>query len=483
VWTWLHYIEVQITLIAEVALVLVTIPWILMTKKDSTSAVAWCLLVILLPIFGAVFFVIFGYQHVNRPLKRKRRHKIRFGQTHVAALAPEMPAPAASPELDKSWEGMARLAGRFGAFPVTPGNQVDVYHDGRPAIAAMLEAMSAAKHHIHLEVFIFQPDTIGRQVLDLLTQKAREGVEVRLLYDAMGSHRLHRRFLRHLRAAGGQGSVFLPINLLRRRIQINMRNHRKLLVVDGQIGFTGGLNIGDEYLGKVARYGYWRDTHLRIQGPAVAGLQRVFIEDWDFASGEDLKGAGYYPKPLLGGPSTLQVIHSGPDHELNSIREVYFAAILRARRRLWIATPYFVPDAGLRNALSLAGYSGIDVRLLGQYHPDKWVPLFAGRYYWEEMLKAGVKVYQYTRGMMHAKVILVDGEWATVGSANLDNRSLYLNFEANCLIYSRDIVAALEETYLEDLTHSIRLKPQVYSERPLAGRIVENACRLLSPIL
>jgi cardiolipin synthase len=288
---------------------------------------------------------------------------------------------------------------------------------------------------------------------------------------------------RALRAAGGKCSVFLPINPLRRRIQINMRNHRKLLIVDGQIGFTGGLNIGDEYLGQVQRFGYWRDTHLRLQGPAVAGLQRVFIEDWDFAAGEELKGAAYYPKPAAGGPHVVQVIHSGPDQEVRSIRDVYFAAVLRARRRLWIATPYFVPDAGLRDALALAAYSGVDVRLLGQYHPDKWIPLFASRYYWDEALQAGVKVYQYTKGMMHAKVILVDGEWASVGSANFDNRSLYLNFEANCLLYSPDLIASLEHTYLEDLRHAIRLKPQAYADRPLAGRIVENTCRLLSPVL
>ncbi len=327
---WFHYIEVQITLLIEVVLVLITIPWILMIKKDSTSAVAWCLLVLVVPIFGALFFVVFGYQHVGRPLKRKRRHKIRFGQSHSAGTSPGIPSPASTPEVDKSWEAMARLAERFGAFPLTPGNQVDAYVDGPPAFDAMIEAIKAAQHHIHLEVFIFQPDTFGRQILELLTQKAREGVEVRLLYDAMGSHRLRRRLLRPLHKAGGKTSVFLPINLLRRRIQINMRNHRKLFIVDGQIGFIGGLNIGDEYQGLVRRFGYWRDSHLRVRGPAVAGLQRVFIEDWDFSAGESLKGDSYYPKPASGGPHLVQVIHSGPDQEINSIRDVYFAAVLRS---------------------------------------------------------------------------------------------------------------------------------------------------------
>jgi cardiolipin synthase len=286
-----------------------------------------------------------------------------------------------------------------------------------------------------------------------------------------------------LLAAGGKCREFLPLNPLRRRIQINMRDHRKITVVDGRVAFTGGLNIGDEYLGKNPRYGFWRDTHLRLEGPAVAELQRVFIEGWDFAAEEDLRGPSYFPPAVASGPHPVQVIPSGPDMELKSIRQIYFAAVLRARRRLWIASPYFVPDGGLRDALCLAGYLGIDVRLLCQFHPDKWIPFFAGRYYWADVLQAGVKVYQYVHGMMHSKVVLVDGEWASVGTANLDNRSLYLNFEVNCLIYSPPAVAELEKAFQRDLTDSIQVEPSAFSRRPLPARLVENACRLLSPVL
>jgi cardiolipin synthase len=347
----------------------------------------------------------------------------------------------------------------------------------------MLDAIRSARHHIHLETFIFQPDSTGRLFLEVLTQKAREGVEVRLLYDAMGTRRLSRKLLQPLRAAGGRCSMFLPVNPFRRRIQINMRNHRKILVVDGQVGFIGGLNVGDEYLGKVSRYGYWRDTHLRIEGPAVASLQWIFIEDWDFAAGEHLLDSRYFPAPESTGPYQMQVIESGPDRTMKGIREMYFAAILRARKRLWIASPYFVPDPGLLDALCLASYLGVDVRLLGLYHPDKWIPFFAARYYWNDVLDAGVKVYQYTKGMMHSKVVLVDGEWGSVGTANLDNRSLYLNFEVNCLIYSADAVSELEEAFRNDLRHAIRLDRRVFAHRPFAGRLLDNACRLLSPVL
>jgi cardiolipin synthase len=215
----------------------------------------------------------------------------------------------------------------------------------------------------------------------------------------------------------------------------------------------------------------------------VAGLQGVFIEDWDFAAGENLEDTAFFPLPTLNGPVSAQVIDSGPDREQKGIRETYFAGILRARKRLWIASPYFVPDAGLLDALCLAGHLGVDVRLLCQCHPDKWIPFFAARYYFGQVLEAGVKVYQYTKGMLHSKVVMADGQWASVGTANLDNRSMHLNFEVNCLIYSPAAVAELEAAFLHDLESSIRLDRDVYARRPLAGRLLDNACRLFSPIM
>jgi len=480
---WWQNLEIEITAFVDIVLVLVTIPWVLTVKKEATSAVAWCLLVFFLPIFGTLFFVLFGYQHIRWPLRRKQRHKQDFRSNRPSSRQEATPGEGEEVVPETPWRGMAQLAQRFGAFPVTSDNEVSFYYEGRPAFDAMLEAIRSARQHIHLETFIFQHDAAGQIFLEALAQKARDGLEVRLLYDAMGSYRIHRRTLQPLRDAGGQASAFLPINPLRRRIQVNMRNHRKILVVDGRIAFTGGLNIGDEYLGKNARFGFWRDTHLRVHGSAVAGLQYVFLEDWDFAAGERLHGPPYFPESEAKGDHQVQVIHSGPEQEPNSIREIYFAATQRARQRLWIASPYYVPDAGLRDALCLAGYLGLDVRLLCQYHPDKWVPFFAGRYYWGDVLDAGVKVYQYTKGMMHSKLVLVDGEWASVGTANLDNRSLHLNFEVNCLIYSPAAVADLEKAFVDDLGVSIRLQQDVFAQRPFAGRLVENACRLLSPIL
>jgi cardiolipin synthase len=483
--------------LANFVVIVLVISWVLMTKTDSTSAVSWCLLILFLPFLGALLFVLFGYQHVSRPLQRKRRHKQRYqalaptGISKDESNAAKLSVGLAASEAGQATmlDGMARLARRFDGYRLAHGNKVDFYHEGQPAYHAMLEAIRGARQHIHMETFIFQPDATGQEFLEALTCKAREGVAVRFIYDAMGSLRLPVNRLRDFRAAGGKAFAFLPLNPFRRRIQVNLRNHRKILIVDGKTAFVGGLNVGDEYLGKVARFGFWRDTHFRLEGPVVRDVQRVFVEDWDFASGEslpdpveDARGASRLPSEAPG-TVPVQVVESGPDRDLKAVREIYFAAILSARQRLWIASPYFVPDAGLRDALRLAGYLGVDVRFLGQCYPDKWIPQYAARYYWEEMLAAGVKVYQYTRGMMHSKVVLVDGKWASVGTANLDNRSLHLNFEVNCLFYSPDAVANLEAAFERDLSYAIRLDRAVYARRPFAGRLLENACRLLSPVL
>ena len=260
--------------------------------------------------------------------------------------------------------GMHHLADRVGAFPLTQGNHIDFYHHSPLAFDAMLQAMRSARHHIHLEFFIVQPDELGRQVLEILTERARAGVQVRLLYDAMGSHRLKTRLLEPLQKAGGRTSVFLPLSPLRRRIQINMRNHRKILIVDGVEGFTGGLNIGNEYLGLDPYLGYWRDTAYAAAGPGRQSASARLLRGLGLCRERTPERSAQVGRrsELLSrrgrarDPMPVQVVDSGPDRDLKSIREVYFAAILQARRRVWIASPYFVPDAGILDALRLAAY-------------------------------------------------------------------------------------------------------------------------------
>jgi cardiolipin synthase len=362
------------------------------------------------------------------------------------------------------------------------GNEVTLYHETQVAFDHLCDAIRDARRHIHLQYFIIQPDEAGQKIIDLLAAKAKEGVQVRLLYDAVGSRRLTHRMLRSLIDCNGKCRSFLGFTSLR-RLAVNMRNHRKIAVIDGRVGFTGGANIGREYLGKDPHFGYWRDEQLRLEGPGVGGLQQIFVEDWDFATGEYLQGEDYFPELPRVGDATVQIIAGGPDQDVNSIRELVFSAVTMARERLWIASPYIVPDQGIMDALRFAARLGVDVRLLCPLKPDHWLTYYAGRYYFTELMAEGIKLYEYAKGMMHSKIILVDGQWASVGSANLDYRSLCLNFEANCLIHSPDLVAELEEAYRSDLQQSVRLELYAFRGRPFATRLLENGCRLLSPTL
>jgi len=454
-----------------------TLIWVLQTKRETMSAIAWSLTVLLVPFIGAVLFSLFGAQSIARPIKRKQRKRTAYKRL----VAGEEGEPAA--DVPARWDTLARLGFHGDGFPVTGGNAVTLYHDGHPAYDAMLAAIKAAERHVHIQFFIFRNDQSGNRFMDALCDCVRRKVEVRFLYDSVGSYNISSRLVNQLLEAGGKAAAFLPLFGPMYRMRVNLRNHRKIVVVDGKIAFTGGLNIGDEYLGEHKKFGPWRDTFMRIEGPATHGLQRVFLEDWFFATEESPHGARYYPKATTPGKALVQVVHSGPDAEFKAIRETYFAAIVNARKRVWIASPYFVPDAGIRDAMSLAARSGVDVRFLGLFRPDKWIPFLAARFYWADMMAAGVKVYQYCPGMMHSKYVLVDGEWASVGSANTDNRSLLLNFEANCQLFDAELVAELERAYLLDLEVSLRLDPDVYAARPLVARLAENAARLFSPVL
>ncbi len=465
--------------------VAVALAWVLSVKKESISAVAWSLTILLLPFVGAFLFFVFGYQNVDRPLKRKREqsHRLRLKQTATGEV-PKIPPGIPTAPVSKEREEISKLATQLGAGPMVGGNTVQLYHQGRPAFEAMLEAIRSAKNHIHMEFFIFRSDGTGKEFIDAMTERARAGVEVRFVYDAVGCWGLRRKLLQPLVDVGGKVAPFLPLfNPLRKVIRINLRNHRKILVIDGKVGFTGGLNIGDEYAVTSPFFGAWRDSHLRLEGPGVSWMQRVFIEDWNFATSEDLSGSRYLPAVPPCGTTPVQIIWSGPDQHIKPIREVLFAAIMRASRRIWIATPYLVPDTGLLDSLCLAARTGRDVRILLPFRPDKWIPFLAGRYYWGDLLTAGVKIYQYTPGFIHAKVVIVDDDLGSVGSANFDNRSLLLNFELNCFIESPAVVKELEAQFLVDFGVSIRVDPNAFIDRGFISKLAENGCRLLSPVL
>jgi cardiolipin synthase len=475
--------EITVVALLNALLIATVIPLVLLKKRDSTVAVAWCMVVFFLPLVGGLLYWVFGYNYLFRRVRGKSSHQASFKADHPPTSR-EATRGVSDPNNSEAVPSSLALLGlALNSFPISHGNQVTLYHETEHAFAGLLEAIRAAQHHIHLEFFILRSDATGERLIEVLTQKVREGVEVRLLYDSVGGLFLKRGMLRPLLQAGGSVYNFLPVNPLRSWVRVNLRNHRKIAVIDGQIGFTGGMNIGDEYLGKSKRFGYWRDNFLRLEGPAVAGLQRIFIEDWDFAAREPLNQPIYFPALPPAGEDTVQVMESGPDQEVNSIREMYFGAILSARERLWMASPYFVPDKGILDALRLARFRGVDVRLLCLMRPDHFLSFHASRYYWGDALAMGIKVYQYARGMMHCKLMMVDGQWAMAGSANLDNRSLHLNFEVGCMLHSPRLVADLEHRFEYDLSESIPLDRNLFTRRPFLGRLTDNACRLFSPIL
>ena len=345
--------------------------------------------------------------------------------------------------------------------------------------------MKEAKDHIHLEYFIVKDSQIAREIQAILIDKARSGVEVRLLYDDFACWRLKikRSFLRELREAGVKCAAFLPTKFPIFGGQLNYRNHRKIAVIDGKISYTGGLNIGDEYMGRFKKFGYWRDSHIRIRGIATHMLQLIFIVDWYLTTKELLNDEKYMPKMKTVGNTAIQVVGTGPDSKWEDIHYAFFSAISQAKKRVYIETPYFIPDESLLKAIKTAALSGVDVRIIFPQKIDHYIVNVASYSYLEEIMKTGGKVYLYQKGFIHSKVFLVDDEVASIGSSNMDLRSFMLNFEVNAFIYDREYINRIADQFYQDQEDSIQLLEEYYSKRTLWVRLAESIARLFSPLL
>lgn len=453
---------------------------VILRKRDPAAALGWSLAVAFLPVLGPLLFVLFGTNPLPRRLARKREHRRGWTPTSEAGTAPEE-----IPEL--SGEGLAatvrRVARALGEPGRRAGNHLDVLQSGPGAWEAIRGAIEGARHHVHITKYIFREDEVGTSLVDLLLEKAAAGVTVRVIVDAVGSPGRW-RIIKRLRKGGAGGHVFMPLIPFGKRFSPNLRNHRKIIVCDGEVAFVGGLNVGEEYLGRrLQRNRKWCDMHVRLTGPAVSDVQAVFAEDWHFCSGEVLPDA-CSPPQVLDGPSAVQILSGGPDRDLNPIRKAFLLGIAGARKRLLLATPYVVPDRAVRDALKLAALSGVDVRLVTQaWPPDQILAWLCSRSYYAELLEAGVSLYEYVPGMMHAKALAVDGTWAMVGSANLDNRSLHLNFEIMAVLDSAPDVALIEQQ-LQDIIAAARpLDPARHARRRWYVRLAESVARLLSPLM
>jgi cardiolipin synthase len=465
---------------------LVAIEYLLRNRREPRGTLAWILALLLLPVVSLVLFLLIGSMPVQRRVQRRRRRRRMID----SALTQQMQAIAekhdalAWPELAAEKRSLIRLASRVSQTPVTRGNDVQVYHEAEKTFLQMSLAIEAARHHIHFEYYIFSNDDTGRAVAELLSRKAAEGVEVRLLLDAVGSWKLGRSFVKRLRQSGIRVEFFLPWGLTTRRFHLNFRNHRKLVIVDGQVGFTGSQNIGDEYLGRKKMYGPWRDTHLRVRGPAVAQFQEVFVEDWHFATGEDLSAREvYFPRVVEGGNQIVQVVPSGPDARVGVMHQLLHAALSDAEESVSLITPYFVPDRAMLLALESAALRGVTVQLMVPSRSDHWFVLWAGRSYYDDLLTTGVEIYEYDEGMLHSKVVTVDQRWAMVGSANMDERSFRLNFELTTLLYDEGLAKELHEDFETLRGRARRVERKDVANWTYGQTLMAGIARLATPML
>lgn len=444
--------------------------WIVLQKREPVATISWLVSLAALPYVGFVIYHLFGPRKI-------RRHRLLRARARVS-LPGDFPDDSDAVEL-------ARLGHATSGLSPGTARRVDLLVDGAATYDALLEAVRAAQDHVHLEYYIYTPDRSGGALLEALVERARAGVQVRLLLDAMGSAKTPRKFFASLLEAGGELAWFHPTRpwMVWKRPWVNLRTHRKIVVVDNRIGFAGGINITDDENDRLRTDAY-RDLHLRIEGDVVRALQLVFVEDWAYATGRrDFIGdvARTMPSPQPG-PIQAQVVTSGPDSDWEAIHRVHVGAIHAAQRRVWLVTPYFVPGEAAMMALTSAAFGGLDVRLLVPKHSDSALVTQAARSYFDTLLAAGVKVYEYGPRMLHTKALLVDDDLAMIGSANFDNRSFRLNFEVCVMFRDAGVAAALAKLVEGEFAHAPRVREA--RERPLLrARLPEAFARLLSPLL
>lgn len=473
-WSWLHHFShFKLFLTLGWITYLVWLGgWIVLQKRAPAATLGWLLALAALPYVGFLVYYVLGPQRIKRQRLRRARAKV------------ALPPADGAVEQDEAHE-LVRLARKTTGLPITTATDARLLVDGAATYDALLAEIRSARHQIHLEYYIYSPDATGTVIRDALIERARNGVVVRVLLDAVGSSHCPRRFFAPLLAAGGELAWFHPMRFGRvwKRPWLNLRTHRKIVVIDGRVGFTGGINITDEENERLRSDAY-RDLHLRLEGDAVHSLQQVFVEDWAYATGsrDFIASVAKVMPPAQQGPIHAQVLTSGPDSPWEAIHRLHVGAIHAARRRVWLVTPYFVPGAAAVMALTSSALAGLDVRLMVPRMSDSRLVTFAARSYFDDLLAAGVKVYEYGPRMLHTKAMLVDDDMAIVGSANFDARSFRLNFEVSVMFADATIAAELTRL----IEGEFALAPRVRDQRRRSlwtVRLPEALARLLSPVL
>ena len=456
---------------------------IFLENRRPTQTITWLVVLGSFPLLGFFFYILFGQNY-----RKKRLFRQKALLDEKTFLRIEGNVDQNDDKIDHMGDHqklLFRLAHKLGKSPISFASETKVLTNGEETFNAIFEAIANATHHVHLEYYIVRSDEVGEQLKLLLMERAEKGVHIRFLYDAVGSWQLSKAYINDLLAAGVEMVPFSPVKLPFLNNKINFRNHRKIVVVDGSVGFVGGLNVGDEYLGKDQYFGFWRDTQLQIKGEAVRTLQLIFLQDWYYMTGNDLLTQNYLSPNLIEGENFggVQLIAGGPDNEWEVIKNLFFSMISSAKESIWISSPYFIPDEDIFSALKIAALSGIDVRILVPRRPDKRIVFYASRSYFLLLLEAGAKIYEYENGFMHSKIIIVDHQLASIGTANMDMRSFHLNFEINAFLYKTSSTEKLVSDFLHDINQSSEINLNEFIKRPLRQRILESTSRLLSPLL
>lgn len=455
-------------------------------RRNPTTTWLWLMVLTFLPGIGFLLYLFIGQDMSKKKTFQQKEIDDRDFRNRLMEQGEKIlqdQYPYSNPKFQEH-EDIIRMHLLTSEAYFSQDNEIELYFDGREKFDAFLESIRQAKDYIYIEYYIMKSDDIGMKVINALTERAREGVEVKVLYDGMGGRKIRRGAFDELKKAGGQVTVFFPPFVPFFTLRLNYRNHRKLAIMDGREAYVGGFNIGDEYLGRSEKFGYWRDTHLKIKGSAVEDLQWQFCKDWRFAAprAQAQCKLGLPPREEEG-RAGVQIVSSGPDSKWPSVKDGYFKMVTNARERIYIQSPYFIPDDSMLEALRIAGLSGLDVKVIIPCKPDHPFVYWAGMSYIGELLEAGVKFYTYENGFLHSKLFLMDDFVTSIGTANLDIRSFKLNFEVNAFIYDEEITRKNVEQFHKDLEHCEEITMEKYRQRTRIIKLKESVSRLLSPIL
>ena len=476
----------QLILSLIFANIVAAIAAIILERRNPAASAAWVTVIFMLPVAGIVLFFLLSQNISARKLYKLSEFEEMKIDSSLKNQINEIKNGTYrfSTEEGKLWQDMIHLNQLYGRAYYSQNNSVEFITDGRQMFDTMMQDIMSARETINIMFFIVKNDETGRQFIDALTQKAREGVEVRLLLDSMGSRQINDRVLRDFLDAGGKRAYFFPRKLNLVNFDFNYRNHRKLAVIDGIIGYTGGFNIAREYLGLKKKFGYWRDTHIRITGQSVQDINARFILDWRTASKEKIVlSEAFYSGVISEGNTGIQIVSSGPDSVKEEVKRSLMKMITSAERSIYVQTPYFVPDDSILESLKMAAQCGVDVRVMIPCIPDHPLVYWATYSYAGELVKSGGRVFIYENGFLHSKTMVVDGEVGTVGSANFDRRSFSLNFESNAFIYDKKEAQTMERIFCEDLKECRELTISLYENRSRTIKVKEVAARLLSDLL